>query len=190
MDRDKTETVIHHKRVQVGGNQSEKIDGAVSRVIGKTLTDNVLINWAQTVGGAIEISAGGAIAISALGLMAETVGAVKAETIGGNKTENIGGNKSLLVAKDYTQTITGKKNVKILKDFMEEVTGKHREEVTKEFMVTAQKVQLTAEDEIHLKTGSAEIILKSNGNITIKGSKINIEGSGDVIVKGSKVKGN
>ena len=113
--------------------------------------------------------------------MAETVGGVKAESIGGNKAENIGGNKSLLIAKDYSQTITGQKSVKIVKDLKEEVTGQHREEVSKEFMLTAKKVQVTADDEIHLKTGSAEIILKSNGNISIKGSKINIEGSGDVI---------
>jgi type VI secretion system secreted protein VgrG len=41
-----------------------------------------------------------------------------------------------------------------------------------------------------VKTGSAELIMKKNGNITIKGNKINIEGDGDVIVKGSKVKAN
>jgi len=190
VDRDKTETVIHNKTVQIGGNQSEKIDGSVSIVIGRTLTESVLINYAETVGGAMEVSVGGALAITAGGLMAETVGAVKAETIGGNKTENIGGNKSLLVAKDYTQTVTGQKTAKIVKDFTEQISGKHREEVSKEYMLTAKKVQVTAEDEIHLKAGSAEIILKSNGNITIKGSKINVEGSGDVIVKGSKIKGN
>ena len=29
--------------------------------------------------------------------------------------------------------------------------------------------------------------MKKNGDITIKGNKINIKGSGDVIVKGSKI---
>ena len=86
--------------------------------------------------------------------------------------------------------MNGKRSVKIQKDLSEEISGKHREEISKEFELTAKKVQITAEDEIHLKTGSAEIIMKKNGNITIKGSKINVEGSGDVIIKGSKVKAN
>jgi type VI secretion system secreted protein VgrG len=190
VQRDKTESVARHKRVQVSGNQSENIDGAVSIVIGKTLTESVLINYAETVGGAMELSVGAALAITAGGIMAETVGAAKAETIAGAKTENIGGSKTLTVANDYTETITGQKNMKITKDLVETVSGQHRAEVTKEFMLTAKKVQLNAEDEIHLKTGSAEILLKSNGNITIKGNKISVEGSGDVIIKGSKVKNN
>jgi type VI secretion system secreted protein VgrG len=190
VDRDKAESVTRNKTVHVGGNHSENVDGAMSIVIGKTLMESVLINYAETVGGAMEVSVGGALALSAGGLMAETVGAIKTETVGGNKSETIGGNKSLVIAKDYTQNVTGKKNVKVLKDVMEEVSGKHREEVTKEFSVAAKKVEITAEDEIHFKTGSAEILLKSNGNITIKGNKINVEGDGDVIIKGSKVKAN
>lgn len=190
VDRDKSETVVRNKVVQIGGNQSENIDGAMSIVVGKTLTESVLINLAQTVGGAMEISVGGAIAITAGGVLAETVGGIKTETVGGNKAETIGGGKSLTIAKDLTETVNGSRNVKIQKDISEEVSGKHREEITKEFELAAKKVQITAEDEIHLKTGSAEIILKKNGNITIKGSKINVEGSGDVIIKGSKVKAN
>jgi len=190
VDRHKSEKVGRNKTVQIGGNHSENIDGAMSIVIGKTLMENVLINYAETVGGAMEVSVGGALMISAGGIMAENVGAVKTEAIGGNKSETIGGNKSMVIAKDYTESVTGQKNVKISKDVMEEVSGKHREEVTKEFMVAAKKIEITAEDEIHLKTGSAEVILKKNGNITIKGNKINVEGDGDVIIKGSKIKGN
>jgi type VI secretion system secreted protein VgrG len=187
--RDKSETVVRNKTVQIGGDHSENIDGAVSIVIGRTLMENVLINYAETVGGAMEVSVGGALAISAGGLMAETVGAIKTETIGGNKAESIGGNKTLLVAKDYTETITGKENLKVGKDLMEQIAGKHREETQKEFELAAKKVQISAEEEINLKAGKAEIILK-NGNVTIKGGKITIEGDGDVILKGSKIKGN
>ena len=188
--RDKSETVVRNKIVQIGGNHSENIDGAMSIVVGSSLAESVLINLAQTVGGAMEITVGGALALSAGGILAETVGAVKTETIGGAKTETIGGNKTLTVAKDYTHTITGQQSVKVGKDLMEDITGRHREETKKEFELTAKKVQISAEDEIHLHAGSAEIIMKKNGNITIKGSKINVEGSGDIILKGSKIKGN
>jgi type VI secretion system secreted protein VgrG len=41
-----------------------------------------------------------------------------------------------------------------------------------------------------LKTGSASITLKKNGDIIVKGNKISITGSGDVVVKGSKIGAN
>ena len=47
-----------------------------------------------------------------------------------------------------------------------------------------------ADDEIDLKTGDAQIVLKSNGDIMIQGGKINIKGSGDIIIKGSSIKEN
>ena len=40
---------------------------------------------------------------------------------------------------------------------------------------------------ITIKTGSAEIVMKKNGDITISGGKINIKGSGDIVMKGSKI---
>ena len=52
---------------------------------------------------------------------------------------------------------------------------------------TAKKIQLTGDDEISFKTGSAEIIMKKNGDITINGGKITINASGDLVLKGSKI---
>ena len=45
-------------------------------------------------------------------------------------------------------------------------------------------------DQLTIKVGAASITLKKNGDITIKGKKINIQGSGDVTIKGSKIKEN
>ena len=59
--------------------------------------------------------------------------------------------------------------------------------MTKEYILNAKKVQIVGQDEISIKSGSAEIILKKNGDITVKGKKISIKGSGDVIIKGSKI---
>ena len=190
IQHDKSEQILHNKSIDVGVNHSEKIGGAMAITVGSTLTETVLINYAESVGGAMELTVGAALAITAGGLMAETVGGVKSEAIGGNKTQAIGGNKSVTIGKNLTETISGEQTTKILKDLTENVSGKHREEVTKEYMLQAKKIQITADDEIHLKTGSAEIILKKNGDITVKGNKINVTGSGDVIIKGSKVKAN
>jgi type VI secretion system secreted protein VgrG len=62
----------------------------------------------------------------------------------------------------------------------------------------AKKLMVDAGDEITIKTGSASIVMKKDGTITIKGKditldgsgKINLKASGDVIIKGSKVQQN
>jgi type VI secretion system secreted protein VgrG len=53
------------------------------------------------------------------------------------------------------------------------------ESVTKEYMLQARKIQFKAEDELSIKVGSAEITIKKNGDITLKGGKTNIKGSSD-----------
>jgi type VI secretion system secreted protein VgrG len=70
---------------------------------------------------------------------------------------------------------------------METVGGQHSEAVTKEYSLSAKKIQLTADDEITLKVGSAKISMKKNGDIVISGGKLNIKGSGAVGIKGSKI---
>ncbi len=54
----------------------------------------------------------------------------------------------------------------------------------------ADQINIFSDKQILLKSGSASITLKKNGDITIKGKKINIKGSGDVTIKGSKIKEN
>jgi len=57
---------------------------------------------------------------------------------------------------------------------------------------------IVAGDEIVLKTGSASITMKKNGEIQIKGKditvqasgKINMKASSDITMKGSKIKQN
>ena len=53
--------------------------------------------------------------------------------------------------------------------------------------VIKKKAVIDVTDELTLKSGDASIVLKKNGDITIKGKKITIEGSGDLILKGSKI---
>jgi type VI secretion system secreted protein VgrG len=187
VDRDRSETVHRHKRIQIDGNHSENIDGAMSVIIGKTLTENVLINYAETVGGAMEVTVGAALAISVGAIMSEAVAGAKTESIGGSKTESTGKDKTLNVGKNLTEAVKENRSVTVGKDLKEAITGKQTVEVQKEAFLKAKKIQMTADDEISLITGDAQIILKKNGEITIKGGKITVKGSGDVVVKGSKI---
>jgi type VI secretion system secreted protein VgrG len=57
-------------------------------------------------------------------------------------------------------------------------------------MLKAKKIQIQADDEINIKTGSAEITMKKNGDISIQGNKINIKADGNIVMKGSKIQEN
>ena len=49
-----------------------------------------------------------------------------------------------------------------------------------------KKGAIEIDDELTIKVGQASITMKKNGDITIKGGKINIKGQSDVVIKGSK----
>jgi type VI secretion system secreted protein VgrG len=185
--RDKSEKVDRNKKIHVDGSHEEKVYGDMTVMVGSTLTETVAINYAETVGAAMELTVGAALAISVGAAMIESIGAHKSETIGGSKAENIGAGKSVDVGKGLNEKIAETRTVEIGKDLKENIAGDHHEVVKKDYMVRAKKIQLVADDEISLKTGEAEVIMKKNGDITIKGKKINIKGSGDVTIKGSKI---
>ena len=112
------------------------------------------------------------------------------KTVNNNQTETIAVNKTITVGEEHTETIGQNMIVSIGKDLIESVDGEYSEKVTKEYGLQAKSITFDAKDEIILKTGSAKIVMKSNGDITVSGSNINIKGSGNVVLKGSKVSGN
>jgi type VI secretion system secreted protein VgrG len=185
--RNKTEQVGANKIVDVGANHSETIGAAMSLVVGSTLTETVAVNHAETVGGAMEITVGAAMAITVGAAMSEAVGGSKSEAIGASLSTSAGRDVSLDVGKNLTEAVGENRKLSVKKDNSESIEGKHDLAVKKEATVKAKKVLISADDEITFKTGSAEIVMKKNGDITIKGGKINIKGSGDVTIKGSKV---
>ena len=185
--RDKTESVGRNKVIDIGANQSETIASAMSLTVGGSLSESVGTNHSETVGGAMEITVGLAMAITVGAALAETVGGVKSENIGAAKSEVVGGNSTLGVGGDRSVTVAKNMSITVTKDRKVSVAGQQVVKVTKEHILNAKKIQFVAEDEISLKCGDAEITMKKNGDITIKGGKINVKGSGDVVVKGSKI---
>jgi type VI secretion system secreted protein VgrG len=187
IERDKTERVARDKAITVDGNHKEQIGGSMYIDVDGSLTEGVTRNYAETVGIAMELTVGAGLAITVGAAMAETVGGAKTENIGITKTESIGGNKTVDVGGDLTENVEKNVTSTIGKDAKETIGGGHTVEITKEHRLSAKKIQLVGEDEINFKSGSAEIILKKNGDITIKGGKVNINASGDVVIKGSKI---
>jgi len=110
------------------------------------------------------------------------------KTVNNNQTETIKKNKTIEVGVNHTETIDKDKTIK--------VKGNHSEKIDKDMTIEVgnnltedigKKLAIVAGDQIILKTGSASITMKKNGDITIKGKNINIKGSGNVVIKGSKV---
>ena len=187
---DQTETVKNNRVVNIGANHTEEIGQAMNITVGSTLTEMVAVNYAETVGAAMELTVGAALAITVGAAMAETVGGAKVESVGLAKSENVGGNRSLNVGGDKNETIAKNRVVSVAKDQKTTIGGQQKIAVTKESILNAKKVQIVAEEEIQLKTGSADITLKKNGDILVNGKKIEIKGSGDVLIKGSQIKEN
>jgi type VI secretion system secreted protein VgrG len=187
---DQTEMIGNNRIVTVGTNHTETIGAAMSVTVGGSLTEMVGTNYAETVGAAMELTVGAALAITVGAVMAETVGGAKTETVGGVKAESIGGSSTTNVGGDVTENFGGKHSLQVAKDQSTTIAGKQTVEVTKEAMLQAKKVQIVADDEISIKTGDAEITMKKNGDITIKGGKITIKGNSDVVIKGSKIANN
>lgn len=109
------------------------------------------------------------------------------KTVNNNQTETIKKNKTISVGKDHKEAVKANMTIQVDKDLKESVRGKYLEDVTKEYGLRAKSITLNADDKITIQTGSAKIVMKSNGDITLSGKTINIKGSGNVVIKGSKV---
>jgi type VI secretion system secreted protein VgrG len=191
-----TEAIGANKTMTVGGNHTETISGAEAVTVGMAAAHTVALAKALTIGGAYQVTVGAAMNESIGAAKAEEIGAVKSVNVGGNSSENVGANKSVDAASNISekagknislkagQDISGNAGKNISVEAGENVAGKAGKDVA---FQAGKKMALIAEDEITLKTGSASIVMKKNGDIQIKGNKITIKGDGDITIKGSKI---
>jgi type VI secretion system secreted protein VgrG len=157
------------------------------------------------------------------GSRTETVKKNESITINGDRTEKVDKNETIAIKKDRKESVSENETVLIGKDQKLTVDGNRTRDVGKDEKVTitggqqlkidktrktnvaqddqlrvGKKYVLDAGDQITLQTGSASIVMKKDGTITIKGKDITIDGSGkinikassDVVIKGSKISQN
>lgn len=120
----------------------------------------------------------------------ESIKKNKSIDVGNNHAETIGKDKTLDVASNHVESIGKDMTIKIGKNLIESVEGEYSEKVTKGYGLKAKTISMEADKEVVIKTGSAKIVMKSNGDITMSGKNINVKGSGNVVIKGSKVTAN
>ncbi len=120
-----------------------------------------------------------------------SIGKNRDKSVGENQSESIGDSKTIDVGNNHNETIGSDKTI--------DIGSNHSESIGKNMSITVgdnlsedvgKKIDIVAGDQIVLKTGSASITMKSNGDISIKGKNIAVQGSGNVTIKGSKVSTN
>jgi len=204
IENDKNQTVGHDeslsvgndKTIEIGANHTESIGANMSIRVGKNKTETVTINTAETIGVAKELTIGAAYQVTVGAAMNETVGGAKMEEVGAYKMETVAKKRTLKVGSDFDQTI-GKDMSTDVKDSLSINAGKDGAvqigknlgvNVDKKLSVKASEtITVVSDKEIVLKSGSASIVMKKNGDITIKGAKITVKASKDLVMKGSKI---
>ena len=184
-----TEAIGTNMTISIGANLSETVGANATHSIGATLTETIGATKHEEVALASVLGIGGAYQVSVGGAMNETVGMakmeevglVKAVMVGGDSSEAVGGGKSVTAADNISESAG--KNVAIS-------AGKHvNVSAGKNLNASAGKnASVVAADKITIQCGSATVVIKKNGDISIQGKKLSVKASGEVKIKGSKVK--
>lgn len=183
-----TESIDGFHTQTVGGVQTvtvkqARVDSVVSsetRSVGAAQTNTVVGQRSMTV------LAGQSHAITADD--GWTVGGNRSTSVTGNEVTQITGNQSETVKGDATLDITGKRGIQVGADEAHKVAGKMVLDVGKDLAIIAA-------DSIALTCGSSAIVLKKDGTITIEGKdftfkasgEIGIKSTGETTMKGSKI---
>ena len=210
-----TESVGVDRSLTVGSNETISIGSNSTETIGMNHTQTVAIAQAITVGaarvdtvGATETRTVGAAQTMTIGASRDvTVGASETHsvgsddswTIGGKRTVSVGGDESMTVGGNQTENVSGDVVLKVAKGRKTDITDAELVNVGKDMGVkVGKKFILDVTDEITLKCGDAQVTMKKDGTVTIKGKdisftasgKINAKADGNVNIKGSKINQN
>jgi type VI secretion system secreted protein VgrG len=190
----RTRTVGSNETVTVGANQSVSVGGNQSVSVSGSKTETITIAKALSIGAAYQVSVGAA--------MNESIGAIKMEEIGGAKivgvgaysSENVAVTKSVNAGANITENAGANFSISAGGNFGAKAGGNVSANAGGtmtlasggDFSATSQaKGAVSAASELVLECGSAKIILKSGGDIEIKGTGITVDGSGKIVIKAS-----
>jgi type VI secretion system secreted protein VgrG len=208
----RTEAVGVNEDITIGANRNEKVGANETIAIGSNRSVTIGANKSETIAVAKALTIGAGYQVSVGGAMNETIGGLKAEEIGGAKvvavgvssSENVGANKSVNAGGNISDTaganISASAGSNISEAAGANFSGSAGSAMSfssgADYSVNSKaKVLIVAASELTLKCGGASIVLRSGGEIVIKGSDISVQGSGkigvkatgDLTLKGSKI---
>jgi type VI secretion system secreted protein VgrG len=201
---DRTKSVGANETITVGANRDATIGASETLTVAATRTHTVGVNEAISIGAAQEITVGAMQAITVGAMQAISVGAAQNVSVGANQSTNVGASQVINVASNQSTSAGGnvvisagaKFSASAGSDFAGSAGGKMGLKAGGDLGASSGgKVAVTAASELTLVCGGASIVLKSGGQIQIKGTDITINGSGkitvkaggDVVLKGSKI---
>lgn len=174
-----TSTIKANKTVKVSKDHAETIGADMALTVGKKREMTIGEDLAETVGGKMDLTVGKTLS--------ETVGEARSVTVGEANTVSVGAAESYTVGKSQTVDIAKSQSLSIGKNLTVSVGAEGSVDIGKTYALSAQKITIEAKDELKIKVGSAELTFKKNGDINVKGKKIDMKASADFIIKGSKV---
>ncbi|WDE14140.1 type VI secretion system Vgr family protein [Thalassomonas haliotis] len=177
---DMEKNIDHDETVTIGNDRSENVGNDESITIGNNRNESVAKDESISIGENRSL----------------TVAKDNNEVIDKNETVTIGANRTLTVAHNLTETVDKDKSVTVSGEVLEKYEKSQSVTVGKDYLQQVdKKVVISAGDEICVTTGDAKVVMKKNGDITIKGKnitldasgKVNIKAGGNVIIKGAKI---
>lgn len=188
IENDKNQTIGHDETLSVKNNRTKEVKVDQSETIGSNKMIKVGLNHSETIGkdATIEIgltlaqSVGKDKSVSVAKNQSVSIGQDLSMSVGKNESKSVGENASVQVGKNFSGAIGEKADFSVGKDGKVQIEGN----VT---LSGQKKMVIDIQDELTLKCGNASIILKKNGDIQIKGNKLNLKASGDIKMKGSKI---
>ncbi len=164
--RDRTETVGRHETIKIGVDRGENVGNNETIQIGANRTESVGANETVRIGANRSVTVGGNKSETVTAAKTETIGAAKALTIGAAYQISVGAVMNTTVALMQSEQVGLTKVVMVGQSFNTMVGARYK---------------LKVADEIVLQTGEASITMKSSGEITIAGTKINFVGSEKIV---------
>jgi type VI secretion system secreted protein VgrG len=196
IENDKNQKIGHDETLEVGNDRSKKVIKNESEDIGENKTITVGKNHTESIGENASITITKDETISVGKNQSVTVGENQSLSVGKNQTETVGENAEVTIGKNLTSSVGKNLSLKVTENAEVKAGKKGTVDIGADLGVKVEKkltiqagdaISITSDKEIVLKAGDASITLKKNGDITIKGNKINIKGDGDVVIKGSKI---
>jgi type VI secretion system secreted protein VgrG len=189
--KNRTETVGINESVTIGSNRSVTVGSSETKTVALQRTHAVGVNETIAIGAAQEVAIGAFQSVTIGAYQMVAIGAHQSTTVGANQSVTVSDSRTVKVGKDLSTTIGGAESRAVTKDRQTKIDGGDTMKIAKAWAVEAG-------DSIAFKVGSASLVMKSDGTITLKGKditidgsgKINVKASGDVILKGSAVKQN
>ena len=190
----RTEVVDQDERITIHGNRNEKVDknealvveGNRERTVKGHEAVTVVLTKTESIGLLYGLTVGAAMNQMVVGALVQEVGAAKSVNVVGVSSEEVGFHKSVKAGKAISHEAGTDIKDKATGNLSAEAGGTMSLQSGKDCSVQSKaKVGIVAADEISLKCGSAELVLKSNGDISIKGAGISITASGKLVLDAS-----